>query len=182
MSGCSRTKSSEVSSLIPPVNTVFSIQGHTRRVRDGTCRPLRPNASRELTAPQSWHTVMLFVACMLLNPEAQRKGQEEIDRVVGAGRLPDFTDRDALPYVECIVQETMRYLRCLLCTIAAFSLQRCRWHPVLPLGVPHKAVAADEYRGMHIPAGATVIANARCVSAAAPSAPVVHAQTKQTTN
>ena len=46
---------------------------------------------------------------MLLNPGALRKGQEEIDRVVGNGRLPDFTDRDSLPYVECIVQETMRY-------------------------------------------------------------------------
>ena len=45
---------------------------------------------------------------MLLNPEAQLKGQAEIDRVVGNSRLPDFTDRDSLPYIECILQETMR--------------------------------------------------------------------------
>ena len=36
-----------------------------------------------------------------------------------------------------------------------------RWHPaVLPI-VPHKAMDADEYRGMFIPKGATVIANSR---------------------
>lgn len=37
------------------------------------------------------------------------KGQEEIDRVVGSDRLPDFTDRDSLPYLECVIQESMRY-------------------------------------------------------------------------
>lgn len=45
---------------------------------------------------------------MLLNPDAQAKAQKEIDSVVGRGRLPDFTDRDALPYVECVAQESMR--------------------------------------------------------------------------
>lgn len=86
---------------------------------------------------------MLFVACMLVNPEIQRKGQAEVDRVIGHGRLPDFTDRDSLPYVECIVQETMR------------------WNPVLPLSVPHKSVAEDVYRGMYIPKEATIIANSK---------------------
>lgn len=52
---------------------------------------------------------MTFIACIVMNPDAQRKGQEEIDRVVGNSRLPDFTDRDSLPYVECIVQEVQRY-------------------------------------------------------------------------
>ncbi|GJE97080.1 hypothetical protein PsYK624_132900 [Phanerochaete sordida] len=56
----------------------------------------------------SYHTITMFVACMLLNPDVQRKGQEEIDKVVGEGRLPDFTDRDSLPYVDCIVKEVMR--------------------------------------------------------------------------
>lgn len=90
---------------------------------------------------------MLFVACMLLNPDAQARAQAELDGVVGRGRLPDFTDRAALPYVGALVQETMR------------------WNPVLPLGVPHRAVAADEYRGWRVPAGATVLANAKCAPA-----------------
>lgn len=29
-----------------------------------------------------------FLACMLLFPEVQDRAQEELDRVVGAGRLP----------------------------------------------------------------------------------------------
>ncbi|KIP01864.1 hypothetical protein PHLGIDRAFT_131056 [Phlebiopsis gigantea 11061_1 CR5-6] len=94
----------------------------------------------------TWHTVMLFVACMLLNPDAQARAQAELDGVVGRGRLPDFTDRAALPYVGALVQETMR------------------WNPVLPLGVPHRAVAEDEYRGWRVPAGATVLANAKAIA------------------
>ncbi|EKM55769.1 uncharacterized protein PHACADRAFT_195821 [Phanerochaete carnosa HHB-10118-sp] len=94
----------------------------------------------------SWHTITTFIACMLTNPDVQRKAQEELDRVVGDGRLPDFTDRDSLPYVECVVKETMR------------------WHPVAPLGIPHKATEDDEYRGMSIPKGATVIANSRSIT------------------
>ncbi|GJE86818.1 cytochrome P450 [Phanerochaete sordida] len=97
-------------------------------------------------AETSHHTLSTFFACMLLNPEVQRKGHEEIMRVVGSGRLPDFTDRDSLPYVECIVEESQR------------------WHPVLPLGVPHQVMEDDEYRGMHIPKGATVIPNARSIT------------------
>ena len=45
---------------------------------------------------------------MVLHPEVQRKAQEEIDRVVGTDRLPQFTDRENLPYLECVVQETLR--------------------------------------------------------------------------
>ena len=48
---------------------------------------------------------------MMMNPSVQRKAQEEIDRVVGVDRLPDLSDRDSLPYVECIMKETLRYVR-----------------------------------------------------------------------
>lgn len=59
---------------------------------------------------------MNFVAAMLLHPEAQKKAQEEIDAVLGTSRLPDFSDREVLPYVECVVQES------------------ARWHLTAPLG------------------------------------------------
>lgn len=45
---------------------------------------------------------------MLLHPECQRRAQQEIDAVVGHSRLPDFSDRDTLPYLECILHETHR--------------------------------------------------------------------------
>lgn len=46
---------------------------------------------------------------MVLHPEVLKKAQKEIDVVVGQDRLPEFDDRDKLPYVECVMQETMRY-------------------------------------------------------------------------
>lgn len=51
---------------------------------------------------------------MLLNPEIQLKAQQQIDEVC-AGRLPDFSDRQQLPYIEALVMESLR------------------WHPVVPL-------------------------------------------------
>jgi hypothetical protein len=45
---------------------------------------------------------------MVNNPECFKKAQEEIDRVVGPGRLPDFSDREKLPYTECVVKEVLR--------------------------------------------------------------------------
>ena len=46
---------------------------------------------------------------MMLHPEVQRKAQAEIDSVVGKDRLPDFADRDNLPYVEAVVKELIRF-------------------------------------------------------------------------
>ena len=54
---------------------------------------------------------------MILYPEVQRKAQAEIDQVVGSSRLPDYSDRDALPYVLAVLKEVLR------------------WHPVAPLSV-----------------------------------------------
>ena len=45
---------------------------------------------------------------MVLHPEAQKKAQEELDRVIGHGRLPEFNDRDSLPYVSALMYEVMR--------------------------------------------------------------------------
>ena len=91
---------------------------------------------------------------MAHNPDIQAKAQAEIDSVTSGIRLPDFTDRDggALPYVEAMLTEAMR------------------WIPVAPLGtnktwldskaalmaspgVPHRAINDDEYNGYLIPAG-----------------------------
>lgn len=51
---------------------------------------------------------MNFIAMMLLFPHVQEKAQEEIDRVIGRDRPPDFSDRGSLPFVQCVVYETMR--------------------------------------------------------------------------
>ena len=45
---------------------------------------------------------------MMLTPHARKKAQEEMDRVVGHDRLPHFTDRDNLPYLEACMNEGLR--------------------------------------------------------------------------
>jgi hypothetical protein len=45
---------------------------------------------------------------LVKHPEVMKKAQEEIDKVVGHDRLPDFSDRERLPYVECVVWEALR--------------------------------------------------------------------------
>lgn len=53
---------------------------------------------------------MIFVLAMLRNPEAQRRGQEELDAIVGHGRLPTISDRVDLPYVRAICSEVLRFV------------------------------------------------------------------------
>jgi hypothetical protein len=43
------------------------------------------------------------------HPDATKKAQAEIDKVLGLGRLPVFEDRESLPYVDCLLHEAMRY-------------------------------------------------------------------------
>ncbi|KAF8733247.1 hypothetical protein AX14_003985 [Amanita brunnescens Koide BX004] len=82
-----------------------------------------------------------FFYSMALHPDAQKKAQEEIDRVVGNQRLPDFHDRKSLPYTEAVYREVMRI------------------RPVLPMGVPHTSIEDDVYNGYFIPEGSVVFSN-----------------------
>lgn len=45
---------------------------------------------------------------MVQNPEVFARAQEEMFRVVGDARLPDFSDQDSLPYLACILREVYR--------------------------------------------------------------------------
>ena len=46
---------------------------------------------------------------MTLYPGVQKKAQAEIDAVVGPDRLPSFSDRNSLPYIEALVKEVLRW-------------------------------------------------------------------------
>jgi cytochrome P450 len=67
-------------------------------------------ASRQLMPMQTVATVISFVLAMIRYPDVQRKAQEEIDRVVGQDRLPDFGDQESLPYINAVLLETLRWL------------------------------------------------------------------------
>lgn len=82
----------------------------------------------------------LFLA-MTLYPEAQKKAQAEIDSVIGNDRLPTYTDRDSLPFIEALVKEVFR------------------WHVILPLAVPRLVSEDDTHEGYYIPKGTMVIPN-----------------------
>ena len=58
---------------------------------------------------------------MLINPDAQRKAHAEMDAVVGRERLPTAVDRPALPYLEAVLTEMLRWLPS--ATLGAYS--RC---------------------------------------------------------
>lgn len=57
---------------------------------------------------QSRGTLLQFLFHMTRNPRVLSKAQEEMDRVVGSGRLPDFSDRDSLPYLDAVLEEVYR--------------------------------------------------------------------------
>ncbi|TBU39014.1 cytochrome P450 [Dichomitus squalens] len=86
-------------------------------------------------------TMKTFVLAMVLHPNVYQRARAELDRVIGPERLPDFEDRESLPYLECVVREVFR------------------WNPPVPLGVPHRLSCDDVYRGYDIPDGSMVIPN-----------------------
>ena len=61
---------------------------------------------------------------MLMNPDAQAKAQEEIDRVIGTDRLPTFDDESKLPYVSALSKEVFRWQQ-----VAPFGTRRCSSFP-----------------------------------------------------
>ncbi|KAJ4481983.1 cytochrome P450 [Lentinula aciculospora] len=86
-------------------------------------------------------TLRTFFLVMMKYPEYQIKAQRELDHVVGSDRLPNFGDRDSLPYVQAIVYEIIR------------------WQPVAPTGLPRLSSKEDVYNGYRISEGSIVIAN-----------------------
>jgi cytochrome P450 len=60
---------------------------------------------------------MSFFLAVSLNPDIQKKAQEELDAVTGRERLPTFEDRARLPFVDAVCKEVLR------------------WNPVGPFGV-----------------------------------------------
>lgn len=85
--------------------------------------------------------ILSFFLAAMLHPEIQIKAQAELDGVTGLNRLPEFQDKDDLPYISCIVWECFR------------------WNPVTPLGLARQVTKDDEYRGFRIPKGTTILPN-----------------------
>ncbi|KAF8868343.1 cytochrome P450 [Infundibulicybe gibba] len=112
-------------------------------------RPVEEQAAKDATAngyvggsDTTLSCVHTFFLAMAMHPEVQKKAQAEIDTVTGGTRLPGFEDREALPYVNAIIKEILR------------------WQIVSPLGTTHASIEEDIYEGYRIPKGSIIIANA----------------------
>ncbi|KAL1695073.1 cytochrome P450 [Schizophyllum commune] len=94
-------------------------------------------AGSETTSSTLQTMVLLFAAF----PDVQVRLQQEIDNVVGEGRLPVAKDAEHLPYLNAVIQETHRF------------------HTVTPLAIPHRATKDLHHKGYLIPEGATIFGN-----------------------
>lgn len=86
-------------------------------------------------------TLNNFMLCMTIFQGAQTKAQEELDRVVGPVRLPNWDDEKDLPYVRSLIKEVLR------------------WRPVNKFGMTHATSEDDWYEGYFIPKGSIAVLN-----------------------
>jgi cytochrome P450 len=87
-------------------------------------------------------TLITFVLACVMFPDAVKKAQEELDRVVGPTRSPHFDDFPNLPYLDAFVKEVFR------------------WRSVAIIGgQTHAPIQDDSYNGWFIPKNTWVQGN-----------------------
>ncbi|XP_011880568.1 PREDICTED: probable cytochrome P450 304a1 isoform X1 [Vollenhovia emeryi] len=86
-------------------------------------------------------TITHTIKYLMHHPRVMEKVQNDIDNVVGTGRLATWEDRKHLPYLEAIIREVMRI------------------ETLLPLSIIHRATENTTLKGYDIPAGTPVVTN-----------------------
>jgi hypothetical protein len=100
-------------------------------------------------------TTLFYV--MTMNPHVLKKAQAELDAVIGTDRLPQMSDLGALPYINAVIKEILR------------------WSPPVPLGeevypfwllgsslwsgLRHRVTDDDVYENVFIPKGSILVSN-----------------------
>ncbi|XP_044968309.1 cytochrome P450 81Q32-like [Hordeum vulgare subsp. vulgare] len=82
------------------------------------------------------------MALLMTRPAAMAKARAEIDAVVGMGRLVDESDLANLPYLQCVVKETLRL------------------QPVAPIIPAHEAMEDCAVGGFRVQRGTMILVNA----------------------
>lgn len=86
-------------------------------------------------------TVEWVLSLLLNNPQVLKKAQAEIDTNVGSNRLVEESDKNNLPYLQCIIQETLRM------------------YPTGPIGLPRESRGVCQVGKYHVPKGSMLIYN-----------------------
>ncbi|RPD77315.1 cytochrome P450 [Lentinus tigrinus ALCF2SS1-7] len=114
----------------------FGDDKETERLARMTTATMYMGGSETIAA--SMHS---FILAMLLYPAVQERARSEVEKVLGTHRLPTFDDFGSIPYVDALIRETLR------------------WHPIVPLDLPHKLREDDVYNGYHLEKGSLVMVN-----------------------
>ncbi|XP_027092262.1 cytochrome P450 81Q32-like [Coffea arabica] len=86
-------------------------------------------------------TMEWALSLMLNNPSTLEKAKAEIDRIIGKERLLDESDVANLPYLRCIISETLRMF------------------PAGPIMLPHESSEECVVGGYRVPGGTMLIVN-----------------------
>ncbi len=108
-------------------------------------------------------TLHAFFLAMILHPAVQRKAQAELDAVLvmdnGESRLPDYSDRSNLPYIDAVLKEVLRWAPVAplghISYLRFSNMRKIFTH--LVVGLPHMAKCDDTYDGYLIPAGSLIV-------------------------
>lgn len=87
------------------------------------------------------NTMEWALSLLLNHPEELKRAETEIKNQIPEGRLLHESDLPNLPYLRCIINETMRL------------------YPAAPLLAPHRSSAECSVGGFRIPAGTTLMVN-----------------------
>lgn len=120
--------------FLPPPESVCGRPKRARRVSSFLTEAdppllLLPPYSTDTGSDTTADGISTFLLTMVAHPHVQAKAQEELDRVVGRARMPEFSDQEDLVYCQAVVREILR------------------WRTVVAGGLAHATTEDDWYEG-----------------------------------
>ncbi|TCD64317.1 hypothetical protein EIP91_004264 [Steccherinum ochraceum] len=82
-----------------------------------------------------------MICCLATHTDVQARAHDEIDRIIGSGRMPTIEDVQHLPYLQAIIKEVHRFC------------------PSVPYALPHYSTAEETIGAYTIPKNSTIFMN-----------------------